>query len=373
MLPAPDSPEAARHVSLSEVAREAGVSLATASRVLNGTGRSSPEARRLVEACAARLGYQANPMVSTLMHQIRSGRVQTFRGVVVFVGSSPTVAAWQRNEVGLRFLGGATAEAKQLGYSVELLLPRVHRLDRDRLGRIVHQRGVAGALLAENSEASLRDCSAILELPMIAPDVLPVVLVGHKERVPRLNFAITDQYANARLVGTMLKQRGYLRPLLLSTAYLDAVTEERFVAGLAFAYPGRRMHEMLSTGDMPWERDPEGCALRQKEHEDKLRLAIARHKADAVVVVDPTTHALADQVNRSEPASRRLGLATLDWSPKRPDVAGVDQMHEAVGAMAMRQLAEQIQRGEQGALPLVAGRLVEGVWRDGDSLPERRS
>jgi LacI family transcriptional regulator len=58
-----DSPSALRSGSatLHDVAREAGVSLATASRVLNGSARTvAGPYRERVEAAAEKLGYTAN-------------------------------------------------------------------------------------------------------------------------------------------------------------------------------------------------------------------------------------------------------------------------------------------------------------------------
>lgn len=56
-----DPGERRRPITLDDVAREAGVSRATASRSLNGSDRTvRTESKRLVEAAAARLGYVAN-------------------------------------------------------------------------------------------------------------------------------------------------------------------------------------------------------------------------------------------------------------------------------------------------------------------------
>ncbi len=55
-------------VTLEHVARVAGVSRATASRVLTGSGPSSAEARGRVQAVAERLGYVADPVARALVH-----------------------------------------------------------------------------------------------------------------------------------------------------------------------------------------------------------------------------------------------------------------------------------------------------------------
>jgi DNA-binding LacI/PurR family transcriptional regulator len=67
-----------------------------------------------------------------------------------------------------------------------------------------------------------------------------------------------------------------------------------------------------------------------------------------------------------------LGFATLDVDDSvPPEVAGIEQLHREVGAQAAAQLVEQIERGDTGGAPVVHGRLVEGRWREGASLPAR--
>ena len=64
-----------RKVTIAQVAKEAGVSIATVSRVLNrreGNIRISEETRGSVEAAAERLGYQADPFATALRTR-RSG------------------------------------------------------------------------------------------------------------------------------------------------------------------------------------------------------------------------------------------------------------------------------------------------------------
>ncbi len=64
--------------TISDVARRAGVSSMTVSRVINGTGYTSAEARARVEAAIEELGYVPN----ALARQLRSKRTKTIALVV---------------------------------------------------------------------------------------------------------------------------------------------------------------------------------------------------------------------------------------------------------------------------------------------------
>lgn len=55
------------HVTIREVAAEAGVSIATASKALNDTGRMTEETRERVKAVAARLGFRPNGLAKGLL------------------------------------------------------------------------------------------------------------------------------------------------------------------------------------------------------------------------------------------------------------------------------------------------------------------
>lgn len=67
-LPVPASaPGQARLASISSVAQHAGVSIATVSRVLNGTKAVNADTRARVEAAVAALGYRANALARSLI------------------------------------------------------------------------------------------------------------------------------------------------------------------------------------------------------------------------------------------------------------------------------------------------------------------
>jgi LacI family transcriptional regulator len=364
-MPSPES-ASPRHVSLAELAASAGVSLATASRVMRDHGRVSEAVRVRVKAVAERLGYRPNPLVSSLMHQIRERQVKAYQGTIAFVTDNASQADWEANLVGKALLRGAEAEAARLGFQLERLQPRVEGIDSGRLIQIIEARGMAGALLMEQAKRFTQHMEGMLEDPLVAPGPLPVVLLGHKELRPKISFVMSDQYANARFVGAVLRERGYARPLLVNTLYISTVTEHRFEAGLAFAGPPGWLATVLSHGQMLASVE-EGKRLAVLERSKRaLRAAIKAHKPDVVVSLD--NQALGWLRADGHEIPRKLGYVTLEWEPDEPEMSGLEQCHETVGALGMRQLSEHISRNERGPQNIVSGRLIEGHWHEGKTL-----
>jgi hypothetical protein len=73
-----------------------------------------------------------------------------------------------------------------------------------------------------------------------------------------------------------------------------------------------------------------------------------------------------------EASPLRPAYATLGWQPDRPEVAGIDQQAEVLGAAAVDLLVAQEQRNERGLPEHPRMILTEGLWRDGPSAPKAR-
>jgi DNA-binding LacI/PurR family transcriptional regulator len=131
-------------VTLEDVARKAGVSRATASRVITGDGPTSPQARDRVNAAVETLGYIPDAAARAL-----SGG-HGFRLVVAVTGHSPRVL---HDPYVDRFVAAAAATCTPRGIGVSLQwLPytdpgQVRRLAEDRSTRAVLLLNTTNALL----------------------------------------------------------------------------------------------------------------------------------------------------------------------------------------------------------------------------------
>jgi LacI family transcriptional regulator len=66
-----------------------------------------------------------------------------------------------------------------------------------------------------------------------------------------------------------------------------------------------------------------------------------------------------------------VAFATFDWSPEHPDVGGINQNHEIIGAVAVDLLTSQLTQNERGLSSIPKLLQIEGKWRDGESVPVR--
>ncbi|MDG4797617.1 LacI family DNA-binding transcriptional regulator [Micromonospora sp. WMMD1082] len=126
--------------TLADVARAAGVSTATASRALNGTGPVSAPVRERVRRIAADLSYVPNPLAVSLARR---------RGHRVVIGVVATHAQMLTDQYVARLVGAAAreADAHGLGVSTRWLRPG----DVTPVADAARDRGVHGLLLVNHS------------------------------------------------------------------------------------------------------------------------------------------------------------------------------------------------------------------------------
>lgn len=132
-----------RRVRLEDVAEAAGVSRATASRVITGSGPASPAVQDRVRSAAHRLGYQPDQVARSL-----AGRTG-FRLVIAVVGTTSRV-------LDDPYVDRAVAAAAETGapYGVGVSLQWLSRY-APRLDRLAEDRSVRAVVLINTTETTL--------------------------------------------------------------------------------------------------------------------------------------------------------------------------------------------------------------------------
>ena len=184
--------------TLKDVAADAGIHFATASRALSSTHQHlvSPETRERVLASAQRLGYRVN----TVARSLRSGRTGTI-GVLVFDLANPFTATVLRGIDSVLEPAGQLSVVMETHNSDEAMRRAVERLTQTRVDAIIA------------AAARVGDLEYLQQTAAQVPVVLAVRRAGADDGTapPVLPEALQDDVAGAADAARHLLESGHRR------------------------------------------------------------------------------------------------------------------------------------------------------------------
>ncbi|MCT9819815.1 LacI family transcriptional regulator [Microbacterium sp. W1N] len=216
----PSAPARPGSVTLHDVADAAGVSLATASRVLNGSTRNvAGPYRERVEAAAARLGYSAN-----LSAQATARGTSAIVALLVADIADPYFG---------ELAAGVARGADEAG-----LVVTIATTDRDadrelRLVRALRGQRPRGVILAASRAAAQFAPELARELDLIAAAGGRVVALG--PQADGIRGITLDNRGGAEALGRALADSGYRDAIVLAAAEGIVTSDER-VAGFTAGF-----------------------------------------------------------------------------------------------------------------------------------------
>lgn len=202
-------------VTLHDVAREAGVSLATASRALNGSSRKVADSyRERVQAAADRLGYTANLSAQA-----------TARG-------SSAIIALLVADIADPYFGeiaaGVARAADEAGLVVTIAITERDPQREVRLLRALRGQRPRGVILAASRRSAEFAPELAAELDQFTAGGGRAVSLGAPSRHTRA--VAIDNREGAQALGAALADRGYRRAVILAAAE-GAITSDDRIAG----------------------------------------------------------------------------------------------------------------------------------------------
>lgn len=216
----PESPSRARPPrpargaapTLHDVAREAGVSLATASRVLNGSDRKVAESfREKVEQAAASLGYTANVSAQATAR-----------------GTSPVIALLVADIADPYFgliAAGVARGADEHGLVVTISITERDPAREARIVRALRGQRPQGLIIAASRTSGDSDADTIAELDGFARFGSRVVTFG--ARVGENRHVEIDNRSGAEYLGRRMADLGYRSAIALAAAPGILTSDER--------------------------------------------------------------------------------------------------------------------------------------------------
>ena len=206
--------------TLHDVAREAGVSLATASRVLNGTTRRVADSyRQRVEAAAQKLGYTAN-----LYAQATARGASAIVALLVADIADPYFG---------RIAAGVARGATEAGLVVTIAITERDAEREAAVVRALRGQRPRGLVLASSRTAAPATETLTREVDAFTGFGGRVVAVGRG--APDLRSVPIDNFNGARNLGLALAGRGYRRAVVLAAA-LGLLTSDDRAAGFAAGF-----------------------------------------------------------------------------------------------------------------------------------------
>ncbi|MEU0999008.1 LacI family DNA-binding transcriptional regulator [Streptomyces tibetensis] len=209
--------------TMADVARSAGVSVATVSHVLNGTRPVLPHTRQAVLDAVEELGYTTN----TLARSLVTARTRSI-GLAVSAISNPYFT---------EILQGVEAAALDAGYSLLIADPHDDPEHERKVVRLLHERRVDGMIVAPSADPrGLLDYLGRHDVPAVFLDRL--VDAPGKDGGPLFDQVCADNAEPTSRLVTHLAGLGHRRIGLVAGRPGLSTTNERITgyrSGLAFA------------------------------------------------------------------------------------------------------------------------------------------
>ena len=210
-----------------DIAREAGVSIATVSQVINGKGKISEKRRAEIMEIMERLHYQPSAIAAAL-----TGKQTYTLGLLVPDISNPYFAELAR---------AVEDRSRQLGYSVVICSTDNKDERVERYLNLLQQKRVDGMMIGTGID------NAEILSPLLQQSIPVALIARHMPSLSVHTVAIDDRLGGA-LAAQHLLELGHTRVAVLSEPFKVSSSQERV----------RGFREVLEKAGLLWNRPDQG-------------------------------------------------------------------------------------------------------------------
>lgn len=336
---------------MKDIARALQLDPSTVSLALKGDSRLKAATQEEVRACAERLGYVPDPMLSALSHYRHADRPREVTSTLAFL-SPMGLNEMKARHAHFDLWEGAKDCALALGYRLELFLIDHNPEHSRQLERIFKARGISGIIYAPILEEGAP--------PSFNWDRYSVILIeGHCLNLP-VHRISNDQTAITREAIARLDQKGYRRIGLAVGSREEESLRYAFSAGYHIELALRPHLTALPPLYMGYPKGP---------YFPEFPAWIRKHSFDVVLSNwDATAPAMREAGFR---IPDDIAMASLDLYPGEGANAGMRQNTRVVGARALEQLAMLVKTSQRGFIDTPNTTLIPGTWVEGSDLPDK--
>lgn len=329
-------------VTLSDIAEQVGLSLATVSYALRQHSKISAATRARVATAARKLGYRPNPRVASLMAHIRGAQSRAHQERIAFIWVHTSRSQARENVFLKNVFAGARERANQMGFILEEFWTNDVGMTDQRLEHILRARGIVGVVLSPVTSAETaitlgwdwRHFSA--------------AVIGNVTWTPELHHAGHHHFLAMRMALIELAKLGCKRPAALIESTVHERNKHAYLASFLAHHPhaaeARRLVRVVARGSST-----------------NLHAWFRAIRADALIV----SHTDLLDLPGVARAARELGIprVTLYWGKETPrTIGGIDQCQDRVAGHAIDLVAAQLNANETGVPDLPRMMLFPGKW-----------
>lgn len=340
-----------------QIARALGLSQGAVSLALRGSSAVSEETREKVLQAAKQMGYQPNMYANRLMSHIRSGKKLSDRDTIALVVEARSLKEWLSvTNTYHTFYTGLCRKAFELGQTTEAFFLKQPGMDAAKLDRILYTRGIHGIIMAPPYHGNR---SLDLTWSRYA-----AVAIGFGWEEQDLSRVVFDQLSNYITAFGKLRELGYKR--------IGTVLTERAIFGnpnLSHWHTGyldcqnripkeERIPVFVGTNETATPEQDRICA-------EKFKNWVLDWKPDAVLSVAGSEKRWIEAMGKSIPED--IGLACLA-KPVNSNYAGINEQSDAIGAVALEQVAARLFHNDFGLPANPTTMMVNGCWSDGPTV-----
>ncbi|HEY9248022.1 MAG TPA: LacI family DNA-binding transcriptional regulator [Rariglobus sp.] len=341
--------------TIRQLASLAGVSRTTVSLALRNHPSLPADTRARIQKMAAAHGYKQDPVVSSLMAQLRTSRAQRSVERIAYFTTWDTRDGWRKPGNENNYFLGTCERASKLGYEIEHIWAREPGVTTARLSKILYTRSIRGIVLGPFANPRSH---ITMDWKHFATAAISHTLVR-----PLVHRASHGHYNGMFLALRHLRHHGYRRIGFATRLEQSERVGSSWLAALLVYQQSipeaQRIPPLLSP--VPTNAGMDVGAFKRWYHV---------HKPDAVVsnlsnLID-ILHGMGLHVPED------VGYASLDLTSKDDPWSGIDQQAMEVGAAAFDLVVTQLQNNEFGLPKYPKTVSLDGLWREGNTLLPHR-
>lgn len=333
--------------TIRSLAATLGLSRSAVSAALLKRSNISKETQESVRRAAEEAGYCVDARLSQLMSYLRSGKGSRNAPNIAWLFWGAEIGIYEQKPWVHGYVQGARDRAHSLGYSLDLIQVDSPQCSLQRLNAILIARGIEGLILPNYALPSPLESSIRWQ---------DFALASVNGRGPGLPHVGSLGLQGMEVVFENLLRLGYRRPGLVIGGWVNAMSDYQWTAG--FLQHQRQL--------------PSGDQLRILEDDSWMKALGSWMKArrpDVVICSANETIDCLTGLGYSVPQD--VGVVHLNICSDVQGWAGLDQLHEQIGAASVDMVTAQLNRGERGLSIHPKHIFIRGQWVDGWTCPAR--